>query len=115
VEATLSLGLLSFSLLTLAPLMAIGLKTARHAHDNRDTAQIAQSLIEEAKQGALASGTVYLDNQANPTTASQAAYTAQCTLQTVSNNTALDRWTLRIAPTGAPDRARIYAVVVSAP
>jgi type II secretory pathway pseudopilin PulG len=53
VEATFSIGLLSFGFLTLAPLLALGLKTARHARDDRATAQIAQTLIEDAKQGTL--------------------------------------------------------------
>jgi uncharacterized protein (TIGR02598 family) len=115
VEATLSIGLLSFGFLTLVPLMAIGLKTARVAHTNRDTAQIAQSLVEEARQGTLASGTTYLDFQGNATGATTAAYAAQSTLQAVSGNATLTRLTLRVTPVGAPDRARTYAVVFSAP
>jgi uncharacterized protein (TIGR02598 family) len=119
VEATFSIGLLSFGFLALAPLLAMGLKTARLARNNRATAQIAQTLIEEAKQGTLAPGTVYLDiqgtvlNSAN--SIQMAAYTAQSTSQTVAGSASLTRLTLRIAPLGAPDRARIYAVVFQAP
>jgi len=65
VEATFSIGLMSFGFLTMAPLLGLGLKTARLARDDRATAQIAQTLIEEAEQGTLPSGTVYLDIQVN--------------------------------------------------
>jgi len=114
VEATLSLGILSFGFLTLAPLLALGLNTARIAHANRDSAQIAQTLIEEARQGTLSAGTAYLDFQGNPVNSAGASYTAQSTFSPVSQNTTLTRLTLRVTPVGAPDRARIYAVVISA-
>jgi uncharacterized protein (TIGR02598 family) len=113
VEATLSLGLLSFGLVTLAPAMALGLNTARLAHINRDAAQIAQSLIEEAKQGTLATGTTYFDFQGNPASSSAAAYTAQSAYSSVSGNTNLTRLTLRITPVGTPARVQTYAVVIS--
>ena len=120
VEATFSIGLLSFGFLTLAPLLALGLKTARHARDDRATAQIAQTLIEDAKQGTLAPGTVYLDiqgaalNSANST--QMAAYTAQSTSVTPYQGSAsLTQMTLRVIPLGAPDRVRTYAVVFQTP
>lgn len=117
VEATFSIGLLSFGFLTLAPLLALGLKTARLARDDRATAQVAQTLIEEARQGTLASGTVYLDIQGTVLNSSQAAaYTAQSTSVTpYTGNASLTQMTLRVTPVGAPDRARTYAVVYQAP
>jgi Tfp pilus assembly protein PilV len=115
VEATLSLGLLSFGFLTLAALLAVGLNTARSAHTSRDSTQIAQSLIEEAKQGTLPMGTTYLDFQGNPANQTGAAYSAQSTFSSISGNTAVTRLTLRITPVGAPDRARTYAVVIPTP
>jgi len=116
VEATFSIGLLSFGLLSLAPLLALGLKTARGARDDRATAQIAQTLIQEAKQGTLPSGTVYLDIQGDTLSSSQsAAYSAQSTSQPMAGNTFLTRLTLRVTPLGALDRARTYAVVYQAP
>jgi len=115
VEATLSLGLLSFGFLTLVPLLGVGLKTARVAHASRDTAGIAQSLIEEGKQGTLATGTLYFDFQGNPTGASQAAYTAQSTLMPMTGNVTLTRMTLQITPLGTPNRARTYAVIFPVP
>jgi uncharacterized protein (TIGR02598 family) len=117
VEATFSIGLLSFGFLTLAPLLALGLKTARLARDDRATAQIAQTLIEDARQGTLAPGTVYLDiqgtvlNSAN--SISMAAYNAQSTSQPVAGS--LTRMRLQITPLGAPDRVRTYAVVFPTP
>ena len=114
VEATLSLGLMSFGFLTLAPLLAIGLKTTRFVRDDRAGAQIAATLIEEAKQGTLAAGTAYLDLQGNsPTTAP--AFTAQTSFQSVPGSASLQRLTLRIVPLGAPDRARTYVVVFLPP
>lgn len=115
VEATLSIGLMSFGFLCLAPLLALGLKTAHVAHDNRTTAQIAQTLIEEAKQGALASGILYLDLQGNPTTSAQAVYMARTTSQALPGIAALTRLTLQLTPVGAPDRVQTYAVVLPAP
>ena len=55
-EATFSIGLLSFGFLTLAPLLALGLKTARLARDDRAAAQIAQTMIEEAQAGDARAG-----------------------------------------------------------
>jgi len=114
VEATLSLGLLSFGFLSLASLLAFGLKTARLARDDRTTVQIAQTLIEEAKQGTLASGTAYLDVEGNVCGSAQAVYTARATLSPVTGSASLTRLTLQVTPLGAPDRVRIYAVVFSA-
>jgi len=120
VEATFSIGLVSFTFLTLAPLLALGLKTARLARDDRATAQIAQTLTEEARQGTLASGTVYLDIQgtalpsANST--QTAAYAARSTSVTpYLGNASLTQTTLQVTPLGAPDRTRIYAVVYPTP
>jgi uncharacterized protein (TIGR02598 family) len=116
VEATFSIGLLSFGFLTLAPLLALGLKSARGARDDRTTAQIAQTLVEEAKQGTLATGTTYLDIQGTQLGSNQAAaYSAQGTFQAVAGCSSLTRLTLQITPLGAPDRTRIYAVVFQTP
>ncbi len=122
VETVLSLGIMSFGFLAMTSLLAVGLKTAGQARDNRMTSQIAQTLIEEAKEGALATGTVYLDFQGGACDPAQAAYAAQGTVEPVTTSPGgaagtayLSRLTLRITPVGAPDRARIYAVVYPAP
>jgi uncharacterized protein (TIGR02598 family) len=115
-EATFSIGLMSFAFLTLAPLLALGLKTARLARDDRATAQIAQTLVEQARQGTLPSGTVYLDIQGDVLNSAQTAvYSAQGTLRPVAGNAFLSRLTLQVTPLGAPDRSRTYAVVYQAP
>jgi type II secretory pathway pseudopilin PulG len=111
VEATFSIGLLSCGFLTLAPLLALGFKTARVARDNQDTAQIASTLVEEAEQGSLVSGTTYLDFEGATCTSAQAAYSAQSTVLAVTGSTSLSQLTLRLTPLGAPDHARIYAVI----
>jgi hypothetical protein len=111
VEAAFSIGLLSFGILTLAPMLALGLKSSRFARDDRATAQIAETLVEEAKGGTLAPGTIYLDPEGAPCTPAQAAFTAQSTLAPLADGAALTQLTLRLTPLGAPDRARTYAVV----
>ena len=113
VEAMLSLGLLSFGLLSMVALMEVGLRSARVAHDKRDTTQIAQTLIEEGKQGTLAHGTSYLDFEGNPVSSTSAAYTAVSTFSSVPGN--LTRITLLITPVGAPTRARTFAALFSNP
>lgn len=120
VEATFSIGLMSFGFLTMAPLLGLGLKTARLARDDRATAQIAQTLIEEAEQGTLPSGTVYLDIQGTPlnsanNSSSTAVYTVQSKSVPVAGSNGLTQMTLQIIPSGAPDRMRTYAVVFQTP
>ena len=115
VEATFSLGLLSSAFLILAPLLALGFKTARLARDNRATAEIAQTLIEKARQGTLSQGTANLDFQGNICASDQASYTEKSTLTPFTGNTSLTRLTLQVTPVGAPDRVRTYAVVFQAP
>jgi len=117
VEATFSLGLLSFGFLSLAPLLALGLTTARLARDDRATAQIAQTLIEEGEQGALPAGIVYLDIQGTALTSAQmAAYAAQSTSVTpYLGNASLTQMTLQVTPLGAPNRTRFYAAVFQTP
>jgi uncharacterized protein (TIGR02598 family) len=115
VEVAFSIGLLSFSMLTLAPLLALGLKNSRAARNDRESAQIAQTLVQEAEQGTPVTGTVYLDFEGAASCPAQAAYTARATSIPVTGNAALTRLTLLLTPVGEPDRARIYAVVFQAP
>ena len=115
VEATFSIGLLSFGFLSLAPMLGLGLKTARLARDDRATAQIAQTLAQEAEQGTLPAGTIYLDFEGANCSSAQAAYAVQSTSAPVTGSSALTQTTLRVTPLGAPDRARTYAVVFQAP
>ncbi len=112
VETALSIGLLSFGVLSLAPLLELGLKSARMARDDRESAQIAQMLVEEVKQGTLTSGMLYLDSEGNTCDANQAAYLIQAGSSSVTPT--LTRETLQVTPRGAPDRVRTYVVVIPA-
>ncbi len=103
VESALSIGVLSFGFLALAPLLALGLTSA----------QIAATLIEQAKQGTLATGTIYLDSGSNPCASNQAAYAVLGTSTPLSAGTT--RLALRVTPVGAPGSARIYADVFPTP
>lgn len=115
-EVTFSLGVLSFGLLSLAPMLALGLKASRQARDDRASAQIAETLIEEARQGTLPPGSVYFDDSGGSLPSSQAAaFAAQATSQTPAQSTALTQMTLKVTPIGAPDRMRTYAVVYQTP
>ena len=115
VEASFSIGLLSCGFLTLAPLLAMGLQSARLARDDRATAQIAQTLMQEAQQGTLGSETLCFDFEGAPCAATQAAFMAQEKVQAVAGSSALSRLTLTVSPLGAPSRARTYALVFQAP
>ena len=110
VEASFTIGILSFSLLTLGPLLGMGMKTVRLARDDRASAQIARTLIEEAKQGTLGTNTVYLDDQGTACSPLTAAFVVQPVTQATGNSAS--QLTLRVTPIGAPGRARVYAVVL---
>ena len=109
-EASFTIGILSFSLLTLGPLLGMGMKTVRLARDDRASAQIARTLIEEAKQGTLGTNTVYLDDQGTACSPLTAAFVVQPVTQATGNSAS--QLTLRVTPIGAPGRARVYAVVL---
>jgi type II secretory pathway pseudopilin PulG len=123
VEAVFSLGVLSFGFLALAPLLALGLTRAHEARENRATAEIASTLIEQAKQGTLAAGTIYLDASTDPCPASQAVYAVTDSAVAIAADpangappgTPLTRLTLQVTPLGAPGAARIYADVFPTP
>jgi uncharacterized protein (TIGR02598 family) len=116
VEVSFSIGIFSFGFLTLAPFLALGLKTARLGRDDQATAQIARTLMEEGRQGTLSPGTAYLDIEGNTLPSAQgSAFTAQETFQAVGGNSSLTQLILRVQPIGAPDRERTYAVVYPTP
>jgi uncharacterized protein (TIGR02598 family) len=113
VESTLSIGIISFGLLTLVPLLALGMKSSRFARDDRTTGQIAQTLVQQAEQGTLGAAPLYYDETGAASSVSGAAFTAQAAIQPYA--TSLSQVTLRITPIGAPERARTYAVVFPSP
>jgi uncharacterized protein (TIGR02598 family) len=113
VESSLSLGVLSLGFLSLTPLLEIGMKTSRGAGDDRTGAQIAETLVQEARQGTLTAGTTYFDLNGAPCSSTQAAYSAQAMAAPLAGS--LSQVTLQVTPLGAPGRSRTYAVVVQAP
>jgi uncharacterized protein (TIGR02598 family) len=113
VEGVLSVGVFSFGFLSLAPLLVVGMDGARGARENRATAQIAATLIEEGKQGTLGAGPLYFDATLAPCPSRQgAAYMAQPSATVAA---ALTRLTLRIVPVNLPGDARTYADVFPTP
>jgi uncharacterized protein (TIGR02598 family) len=110
VEVCFTVGVVSMALLTLAPLMGLGLRTSASARDDRTSAQIARTLTEEARQGTLGTGPAYLDNQGEACAPLNAAYIAQPVTQAAG--TSASQLALRVTPVGAPGRARVYAVVL---
>ena len=121
VEAVLAVGIMSFGFLALAPLLAVGVSGARHARENRATAQIAATMIEQAKQGAItSSGTFYFDSGGNPTTTTGVAYRVQESISSCAANSAsggpLNRLVLQVVPVDSAGAVRNYAdVYVPAP
>src|ERR1700744_5813649 len=110
VEVPFTIGVLSLAIVTLAPLLGVGLKNSRGARDDRMSAQIARTLTEEAKQGTLGTATVYLDDQGAACSPLNASFVAQPVTQ--SAGSVGSQLALRVTPVGAPGRARVYAVVL---
>ncbi len=110
VEAAFSLGILSFGFLSLAPLVGLGLTSARQARDGQLSAQIATTIAEQAREGALTNGSGYCDNQGAVCASSIACYQTQTTESTVAGN--CTRLTIQVAPIGNPHHAQSYAVVL---
>jgi len=122
VEVMLAVGIMSFGFLALAPLLVVGLNSARAARENHVAAEIATNLIEEAKQGTLSSGLLYFDAEGSLCLSSQAAYSAQGAFLSSPGPTgsgmtggALTRLTLRIIPMAAPGSPRIYVDIFPTP
>ncbi len=110
VEAALSLGILSFGFLSIAPLVGLGLTSARQARDGQITAQIAQTLTEQAREGTLTSGAGFCDDQGDVSTSGNASYRTQTTETILAGN--CTRVTIQITPIGNPNRLQEYAVVL---
>lgn len=110
VEASLSVGILGFGFISLAPLLSVGLTTARQARDGRISAQIAETLADEARDGTLTAGTAYYDNQGAACTSTGACYQVQTTLAALVGN--CTRLTVQVMPVATPARPLDYAVVL---
>ncbi len=109
-ETSLSIGVFGFAMVTLTSLLGVGMKTTRYERDDRASALVAKTLIEEARQGTLPAGTLYLDEQGAASTPAAAVFTVQPTSTAISNS--VSRLTLRVVPNGAPDRTQVYAVLL---
>jgi hypothetical protein len=103
---------MSFGLLTLAPLLGLGMKTARFAAADSGSALIARTLVQEARQGTLGTAPQYFDDQGAVCNPLDAAFMVQPVTQVIGNSAS--RLTLRVTPLGAPGRMRVYAVVLPA-
>ena len=113
VEASLSVGILGFGFISLAPLLGVGLTTARQARDGRISAQVAETRADEARAGTLTSGSSYCDAQGVTCPSSSAVYRIQTTLATLAGN--CTRLTVQITPVATPNRQLDYAVVLPPP
>ena len=111
-EVCFTIGVISLALLTMAPLMGFGFRSSSWARDDRVSAQIARTLTQEARQGTLGTGPVYLDNHGEACSPLNAAFIAQAVTQPAGNSAS--QLSLRITPLGAPGHVRIYAVVLPA-
>ena len=110
VETAFSLGVLSFGFLSLAPLVGLGLTSARQARDSQLTAQIATTLAEQAREGTLTNGVGYVDDQGAVCGSSTACYQTQTAESAAAGD--CTRVMIQVAPVGNPHRVQAYAVVL---
>jgi uncharacterized protein (TIGR02598 family) len=110
VEASMSIGILSLGFLSLTPLLGLGLTSARQSRDGEVCAQIARNLAVEAREGTLATGSGYCDQEGNACASNAARFATQTTETTLAGNCM--RVTIQVAPVNAPNRVSSYAVVL---
>jgi uncharacterized protein (TIGR02598 family) len=110
VEAALSVGVLSFGFLSLVPMLGLGLASTHQARDNRISAQIAQGLADQAREGTLTAGTAYCDNEGAACLQSGASYQTVTTLGTMAGG--CTRLAVQVTPVATPNRPLDYAVVL---
>jgi Tfp pilus assembly protein PilV len=113
VEVSLSLGVLSFGFLSLAPMLGLGLTSARHGRDSRISAQIAETLTDEARQGTATAGIAYYDDTGTACPRAGACYQTQTALGTLAGN--CTRLAIQVTPLATPNRPLDYAVVLPPP
>jgi uncharacterized protein (TIGR02598 family) len=113
VEASLSVGVLGFGVLSLAPMLGVGLTGARQARDSRISAQIAETLSDEARDGTLTAGTTYCDDQGVSCPAAVACYQIQTTQDALAGS--CTRLTIQVTPIAARSRPLDYVAVLPPP
>lgn len=112
-EAALSIGVLSFGFLSLAPVLGLGLNSTRQARDNGISAQIAETFSDQARAGTLIAGTAYCDDQGAACSRAGACYQTRTTLDAMAGN--CTRLTIQVIPLANPNRPLDYAVVLPPP
>jgi Tfp pilus assembly protein PilV len=113
VEAALSVGVLSFGFLSLGPILGLGLTSARQGRDSRISAQIAENLSDEARQGTSIAGTAYCDDTGAACPQAVARYRTQTTLSALAGN--CTQLAVQVTPLATPNRPFHYAVVLPPP
>ena len=113
VEVTLSVGVLGFGFISLAPLMGLGLTTARQARDGRISAQIAETLTDEARDGTLMPGSAFYNDEGVLSPAAGACYQVRTALNALAGN--CTRLTIQVTPVATSNRPLDYAVVLPPP
>jgi hypothetical protein len=110
VESTLSFGIITCGIVTLAPMLEVGFKSARQTRDDITAPSIVRTLTEEARQGTLCAGTLCANDDGRTCAPSAGAtYNVQATVESLPGS--LSRLTLQVTPVGDPKRVRLYAVV----
>ncbi len=110
IETAFSMSIFSFGVLSLAPVMGLGLTSAREARDRQLGAQIAETLADQAREGALPAGTSTFDDQGETCAAASARFQSTATETTLPGNCI--RVLIKITPVNAPNRPVVYAVVL---
>ena len=109
----MSIGILSVGLLSLTPLLGLGLNSARQSRDGQLCAQIARDLTASARNGTLMAGSGYCDQDGTGCASTAARFTTQTTETALAGN--CTRLTIEVTPVDAPHRPSSYAVVLFPP
>jgi Tfp pilus assembly protein PilV len=113
VEASLSVGVLGFGVLSLAPMLGVGLTSARQARDGSLSARIAENLTDEARAGTPLPATTYCDDEGVSCPAAGACYQIQATQTTLAGN--CTRLAIQVTPLAARSRPLDYVAVLPPP
>ena len=110
VEAAISIGVLSLGIISMGPMLGLGLASARQARDGAMTAQIARDLAAEAREATLAPGSGYCDDEGQACAQASARFITQTSETALAGN--CTRLTIRVTPVDAPNHSSAYAVVL---
>jgi uncharacterized protein (TIGR02598 family) len=113
IESAFSVGILSFGFLSLAPVLGLGLDSARAARDRQLSAQIAETLEDQAREGALPAGSSGFDDQGEPCAQAVAQFQAATSETALPGN--CTRVIIQVTAADSPGRPLDYAVVLPKP